>query len=114
MAEPIRLDTPMVTVLMEDGRTHTVRVRNPDYLRWDRTASKHGWPSMDKAPHTWLTFVAWSALRREGLIPDDMTWEAFSERECLQVSNAAEDTSKNGNGDGAAEGDPILPGLVPG
>ena len=109
MADPVRLATPLVTVLMEDGTVHEVRVRNPDYLKWDRTAAKHGWPPMDKAPHTWLTFVAWAALRREGRIGDDITWEAFSERLCLQVANAEEEPSN-----GVTEADPTLPGLVPG
>jgi hypothetical protein len=108
MAEPVRLDTPNVTVLMADGVTHTVRVRNPDYLRWDRTAAKHGWPPMDKAPHTWLTFVAWSALRRERIIGEEVTWEAFSESLCLQVSNAEESPN------GLDAVDPTPSGLVPG
>jgi len=87
------LETPYVTVTMADGRELSVRVLNPDYLRWDRTAAKHGWPAMAKAPFTWLTFVAWSALRREGQIPDAMTWEDFSEREAIQVRNAGEATN---------------------
>jgi len=87
------LETPFVTVSMEDGRELSVRVLNPDYLRWDRTAAKHGWPSMAKAPHTWLTFVAWSALKREGQIGPEVTWEDFSERLCLQVVNARPDTN---------------------
>ena len=98
------LATPLVTVTLADGTTETVRVLNPDYLRWDRTASKHGWPAMDKAPHTWLTFVAWSALRREGRIGDDVTWEAFSERLCLQVENATgSTTASNGTAPAAVE-----------
>src|SRR5262245_40906380 len=86
---------------MADGRELTVRVLNPDYLRWDRTAAKHGWPAMAKAPFTWLTFVAWSALRREGLIPEAMTWEDFSEREAIQVRNAGDGSSNGTNGTGA-------------
>jgi len=124
------LATPLVTVTMADETTHTVRVLNPDYLRWDRTAAKHGWPRMDQAPHTWLTFVAWSALRREGRIGDDVTWEAFSERLCLQVENAS--GAANGTGPapaiepvavpsiagldtlGPVEADPTPPGHEPG
>ena len=90
----VRLETPRVTVLLDDGRTLTTQVMNPDYLRWDRTAAKHGWARMDVIPHTWLTFVAWSALRREGQLDADVTWEEFSERRCLQVINASE--SKDG------------------
>ena len=96
----VRLETPRVTVLLEDGQVLTAQVMNPDYLRWDRTAAKHGWPSMAKVPHTWLTFVSWSALRREGKLPQDVTWEDFSERMCLQVQNARDEP---GNGSLAAE-----------
>lgn len=102
------LATPRITVTMDDGRLLTTQVRNADYLRWDRTAAKHGWPTMAKAPFTWLTFVAWSALRREGQIADAMTWEAFSETHCLQVVNA---TSERANGSAAG---PTLPGPEPG
>ena len=98
--ETPRLETPRVVVTMDDGQVLTVQVYNPDYLRWDRTSAKHGWPTMDKAPHTWLTFVAWSALRREGQIGDDVTWEDFSERRCLQVTNATETMGANGVGPG--------------
>jgi hypothetical protein len=87
----VRLDTPYVTVLMADGTSYTVRVLNPDYLRWDRTAAKHGWPPMAKAPHTWLTFVAWAALRREDRIGS--TWEDFSEKDCVQVANATPESN---------------------
>lgn len=105
--EPVRLATPRVTVILDDGRTITVQARNPDYLRWDRTAAKHGWPTMQKAPFLWLTFIAWSAARREGLIPDAWTWEAFSETHALQVTAAGDD-------EGVIEGaDPTLPGLGP-
>ena len=96
----VRLETPLVTVLMADGQTLTVQVLNPDYLRWDRTSNKHGWPPMAKVPHTWLTFVAWAALRRTGQLGEDVTWERFSEELCLQVTNARGDDT---NGSGAEE-----------
>ena len=95
MAEPITLQTPKVTALMADGRVLTVQVLNPDYLLWDRTAAKHGWASMSKIPFTWLTFVTWAGLRRTGQV--DLTWEDFSERECVQVTNVGADQA-NGNG----------------
>jgi hypothetical protein len=100
-----KLATPRVTVTLDDGRELTTQVRNADYLRWDRTAAKHGWPAMAKAPFMWLTFVAWSALRRDGAIPDSMTWEAFSDTHALQVRTAEDDET------GA---DPTPPGVEPG
>jgi hypothetical protein len=108
----VRLETPRVVVTLEDGRTLTTQVMNPDYLRWDRTAAKHGWGRMDSIPHTWLTFVAWAALRREGQLGQDVGWEDFSERLCLQVVNAS-----TGTPDEPSEEDsvgPTPPGPEPG
>jgi hypothetical protein len=104
-----RLASPRVEVTLDDGRVLTTQVRNPDFLRWDRTAAKHGWPDFRKAPILWLTFVAWSALRREGQIPDALTWEEFGDRRALEVRNVPPET-QNGSG----PGDPTPPGAEPG
>jgi hypothetical protein len=80
-----RLPTPLARARLSDGRTLEARVINPDYLRWDRTASKHGWPTATQAPFLWQTFLAWSALRREGLIDTSVTWEHFSDELAVQV-----------------------------
>lgn len=92
----VRLQTPHVTALMADGSVLAVQVLNPDYLNWDRTAAKHNWASMQKIPFTWLTFVTWSALRRTGQV--ESSWDQFSEVDCLQVTNTADETNGNGNG----------------
>lgn len=85
-----RLPTPRFRIYLQDGRELLVQAFNVDQLAWDRTAAKHGWPAAQDAPLTWATFVAWSAARREQLI-DGMTWEDFSERECLAVQTIAGD-----------------------
>lgn len=84
----VRLTTPRVTALMADGSSLSVQVVNADYLNWDRTAAKHNWASMSKIPFTWLTFVTWAALRRTGQV--ESSWDDFSERDCIQVSNTAD------------------------
>ena len=113
MNDQVRLETPRVEVTLDDGRTLTTQVLNPDYIRWDRTAAKHGWGKMDAIPHTWLTFVAWCALRREGQIAQDVTWEDFSDRLCVQVVNASTREDRNGQEDPDTVG-PTLPGPEPG
>ena len=75
-----RLPTPLARVRLTDARVLQARILNPDYLTWERTASRHGWPRAATAPGLWQTFLAWSALRREGLIDTGVTWEDFSER----------------------------------
>lgn len=110
MADDVRLDTPRVQVTMDDGRQWVVQVRNPDYLAWDRTAAKHRWGSMRDVPLTWLTFVAWAALRRVGHINGDMTWEAFSETHAVEVKTVKADGEPAGDEDAV---DPTPPGPGP-
>jgi hypothetical protein len=95
---------------MADGSVLTVQVLNPDYLNWDRTAAKHNWASMSKIPFTWLTFVTWSALRRTNQVAT--TWEEFSERDCIQVTNTADATNgTNGTATGLGADLEALVGL---
>jgi hypothetical protein len=84
MSTDHRLPTPRFRLFMADGRELLVQAFNSDQLAYDRTAAKHHWPAAQDAPLTWATFVGWAAARRLGLI-DGMTWEAFSETECLAV-----------------------------
>lgn len=91
-----RLPTPLARARLADGRVLEARVINPDYLRWDRTASKHGWPTATQAPFFWQTFLAWSALRREGLIESTVTWEDFSENLAVQVELEGMGAEQNG------------------
>jgi hypothetical protein len=100
-----RLPTPRFRIFMRDGQELYVQALNVDQLAWDRTAAKHGWPAAQVAPLTWATFVAWSAARREKLI-DGMTWEQFSESECIAVQTNPDDaTDDDAEGAGA---DPTL------
>lgn len=106
--EPV-LTTPRYDVTLEDADGHRtqqrVQVLNVDLVRYDRTAAKHGWPKGLDAPMLWVTFLAWSAMKREGLIDKDMTWETFEQR-ALQVQPAAEDELN-----GASPVDPTLAGI---
>lgn len=73
-------------VQLTDGRVLEARILNTDLIRWDRTRAKHGWPTASEAHSFAATFYAWSALRREGLITETVTWEEFSERLCEYVA----------------------------
>lgn len=99
MADVPRLKSPHLQVVMADGSTFDVQTLNPDLVRYDLTRAKHGWPDGTKAPFLWLTFIAWAALRREGGIPNDMTWEAFNGEHCVAVTNVTdEDEADDGVG----------------
>lgn len=91
--------TPAV-VHMADGKQLEVLVANPDMVRWDMTAHKHKWPSMEEAPVLWSTFVTWRAAVRAGTYAGK--WEDWSERDCLsvdmEVATEDEDPTQPGAG----------------
>jgi hypothetical protein len=80
------LAIPRLRWTAADGTAHTVQALNPDLMLFEDTAAKHRWPGPTVAPFRWLTFLAWAASRRTGLIPQDVTWEVFAAT-TLQVSN---------------------------
>jgi len=90
------LATPRLEVVLDDGRTLVTQALNPDLLRYDRTASKHGWPKPTDAPFLWLTFLAWAALRRTNEIPESMDWSSFADVHALQVRNLTDGEGANG------------------
>ena len=85
MADQPPITNPLVQVTMRDGAVWQAQTYNPDMLRYERTASKHQWAGPTREPFRFLTFLAWSAGRREGHIPTTLTWEQFSEDECMSV-----------------------------
>jgi hypothetical protein len=107
MADEHRLTVPRIEVTLNDGTTFVVQALNPDLIRWDRQASKLGWPAPSVAPFLWLTFLAWSAAKREGAIPSETSWETFGDTLCVQVRSL---TDEVGDLDGV---DPTQREVVP-
>jgi hypothetical protein len=106
---------PGMTVTLDTGESWHVSTGNRDLIAWDRTAPKHRWPAFKDAPFLWVTFLAWHASRRQGLLPDPkMTYEAF-EAAADQI-DPDDDEPDDDTDDGAAAGevDPTPPGHVPG
>jgi hypothetical protein len=83
-----------------------VQTLNPDVMNWERTSRKNKWGGIDGNEITFTTFLAWSALRRNGMIPNDMTWEAWNPR-VLSVESMRDDEADE-------PGTPTEPGHVPG
>jgi hypothetical protein len=110
MADRVRLSTPRLRVSLADGGELDVQTCNPDLIRYERTAAKHRWPGMSDQPVTWMTFLAWSALRREAQISPEVTWERFSDEVCLAVETIADDDDE----EAGQAGDPTPPGPDPG
>lgn len=114
MADTPRIVSPHLAVTLDDGTVLDVQTQNPDLIRWEKTQAKHGWPKAQDAPMTWLTFIAWAALRRESAIPAELTWETFSDTRCLGVQNLTADQDDDDDQDVDGPGRPTPPGPGPG
>lgn len=110
MADTPKLTSPLLAVTLDDGTVLQEQTANPDMVRWERTRAKHKWPPATESPITWLTFLAWAALRRESAIPDELTWETFSDGRCIGVTNLDADDDDQEDGPGR----PTPPGPGPG
>lgn len=104
-AAPARLKLPRVMVTLDDDRTIEVQITNRDLVNWDRTAAKHRWPKFTEAGAMHSTFCAWSAMRRDGTIPREWSFDDFAEVHCLQVADA----ERNGDAPDGEVGDDVDP-----
>lgn len=95
-----RLVAPLCTVVMDDGSEFEVQAVNFDLLSYERYARAHKWPPATDAPMETATFVAWHALKREGILPE-MTYDQFTQA-ALSVATAAvvADPTREGPGEG--------------
>jgi hypothetical protein len=97
------LTIPRLRVVPGDGEPYEVQVLNPDLLLFEDTAATHRWKTgPGTSPFTWLTFMAWAASRRTGIIDESMPWELFKAT-TKQIDNLSNDVA-----------DPTRPGPVPG
>lgn len=82
-----------VTVTLKDRPEPVeVEITNPDRIRWDLTANKHKWPKFSDAPFMGMTFLAWSAMKRNGHYSD--SWESFRDTDCINVEDTSPDESE--------------------
>lgn len=95
-----KLTVPRLKVTREEGAELILQATNVDLVTWDRTRAKHKWPKTEDAPFLWLTFIGWSAARRTGAIPSELTYEAW-EASTLNIEavdadgNPLEDTDED-------------------
>lgn len=78
MAVKPRMVAPLCVVVMDDGSQFEVQSTNWDLLSYERYARAHKWPPANEAPMETATFVAWHALRREALVPQELTYDQFT------------------------------------
>lgn len=90
-----KLSTPHVRVrrFEDEEKTLEIQTTNADLVLWDRTRIKHKWPKFDEAPFLWITFLAWSAARRSGLISPDLKYEQWESdvMEIEQIEDESDD-----------------------
>lgn len=87
-----KLTRRLAAVELADGRILTVRITNPDTMRYEQTAHRNGWPGVTvtdgvgelKDQTRKVTFETWAALKRTGQY--EGTWEKFSQTDCLDVT----------------------------
>lgn len=82
MADPI-LKTPIVTVVIAEGEQlveYTVQTDNRDAVAWDMHRNRVNWPAGTDAPMLWMTYLAWSAMRRDTSSPAaTLTFDQFND-----------------------------------
>jgi hypothetical protein len=92
---PNGLAYPRLRVVMADDAEWQVQPIGPDQIRFELTASKHKWPPFTDTPVLWQTFLAWTASRREGLLPTSVTWEEFRDTGHRYVQAAPTDDEQD-------------------
>ena len=58
---------------LDDGTVYDVAIDNRDYVRYDMTRTKAGWPPGPDAPFIFQSFTAAAALVRQGDVEGDPT-----------------------------------------
>lgn len=61
----------------------TVVADNRDFVAWDMVAPQKKWPKMGDAPILAGTYLAWHALKRQGLYAE--TFDRFRLEDCVSV-----------------------------
>lgn len=79
---------PVIDVTL-DAETTRVFPVTADLLRYDMTRERKKWPTPSSGPIFWLTYLAWSAMRREG--ETDLSFDEFTKREDLDIEPVSED-----------------------
>lgn len=63
------------------GELHSLTASSPEQVAYEKVARVQKWPmpgADDMWPVTYMVFLAWSAMKRKGLIGSDVTWDDFS------------------------------------
>lgn len=78
-----------LTVELDDGSTHQIKVANPSLVAWDRVRGQRKWPTTEEAPSLWMTFIAWHHMKALGLV--DCDYSEFEETRCVGIDGGDEE-----------------------
>lgn len=109
MPDTPRLDTPHLLVVMADGTEYDVKTESPDMVYFDLERAKRKWPGIQEAPFLWLSYLAYSKLKRTGAgVP--ATFDAW-----LPTTSRIDNLDADGQLSNETEtAGPTMPGPVPG
>lgn len=76
----VRLGTPRIRVVVSADADEAVIVQTigADMVAAESVARKHKWGPVSDSPVTYLTFLAWSALRRDHRLDEAVTFDQFA------------------------------------
>ena len=109
MPDTPRLDTPHLRVVMADGTEFEVNTESPDMVYFDLERAKRKWPVIQEAPFLWLSYLAYSKLKRTGE-PVPPTFDAWLPK-TSRIDNLDADGQPS---DEAETAGPTMPGPEPG
>ena len=76
---------------MEDGTTHDVVADQRDIAKWEVQDFGCPFSDLDSRPMLALRWLAWSALKRRGMV--DMTWDEF-DAQCIEAGDPDEESAQ--------------------
>ncbi len=88
----------LLTAETRSHGTHEVRITFADQVQLDKTSRAQGW----RNEKDWATqptpnaFLFWNAARREGALPESLTFEQFVDEELIDFEFRTEDAGTHG------------------
>lgn len=77
-APPRRQPGRLVELFVEGEQPYTVRVANRETIAYEKTLARHKeWPALEHGQHFAMTFMVWTAAKRDGRT--SLTFEAWQD-----------------------------------
>lgn len=93
----------LLTAETRSHGTHEVRITFADTVQLDKTSRARGWVDTKGWENQPIpnAFLFWTAARREGVLPESLTFEQFVDEELIDFEFRTADASTHG-GEGTA------------